>query len=226
MKRVVLVDDQALMRAGLRSLVERDGDLVVVAEAADGRAALSAVRTQRPDVVLMDLRMPLLDGVAATAEIRRDADLAAVRVLVLTTFDDEADVLTAIRAGADGYLLKTASPDELRSAVRTVADGCSTLATEVTRTVLDAVAAAPVRAVQEDLLPTLTEREREVLRQVGLGRRNDELAAVLHLSPATVRTYVSRLIDKLGVRDRTQLAVLAFDAGLVVPGAGAVKARE
>lgn len=210
---VVLVDDQQLVRAGLRAVLERDAEITVVGEAVDGRDALAVVRRTRPQVVLMDLRMPRWNGAQATAEIRRDPDLAGVRVLVLTTFDSEDEVLDAIRAGAAGYVLKDIDSAELRRAVRLIAEGGSLLSPSVTATVLNEVAARPA-PVDLPGLAELTERERQVLSLVGNGDSNDEIAAALYISPATARTYVSRLLGKLNARDRTRLAVIAHRAGL------------
>ncbi|SFJ71741.1 response regulator transcription factor [Cellulomonas sp. KH9] len=211
---VVLADDQELLRAGLRALVERDGDIAVVGEAATGRQAVARVRELHPDVVLMDVRMPDLDGIDATRAIVDDAALAGTAVLVLTTFDEDENVFAAIRAGAAGFLLKDVAPDELRQAVRTVAAGEALLDPAVTRRVMRAAAARPP-AADTAPLGVLTDREREVLREIGLGRSNQEVADRLHLSPATARTYVSRLLTKLAARDRSQLVVLAYRTGLV-----------
>jgi DNA-binding NarL/FixJ family response regulator len=216
--RLAVVDDQEVVRTGLRTLAEHDGDIRVVAEAADGRSGLGAVRRERPDVVLMDIRMPVLDGLAATAAIVADPRLADVRVLVLTTFDDDEDVLRAVRVGAAGYLLKDISPPDLRRAVRTAAAGQALLAPAITGRVMAVLAGHLDRRTRPELLDGLTERERDVLRRVGLGESNEEVGASLHLSPATARTYVSRLLAKLGARDRTHLVVLAYESGLVVPG--------
>ena len=217
--RVVLADDQPLVREGLRAILGRGGGIEVVGEAGDGFAALDVVARARPDVVLMDLRMPVLGGVEATRRIAGDPDLAAVRVLVLTTFDTDEDLFGALRAGAAGFVLKDGEPEELRRAVRTVAAGEALLSPSVTRRVVAAaVGTSPVS--DPSRLAGLTERERDVLVEVAAGSSNDEAAAALHISPATARTYVSRLLAKLGARDRAQLVVVAYETGLVRPGAG------
>jgi DNA-binding NarL/FixJ family response regulator len=214
--RVVLVDDQHLVRAGLRGLLERAPDIAVVGEAGDGATGLAVVRNQRPDVVLMDVRMPGTDGLQATRRILADPALHRVRVVMLTTFDDDEYLFEAIRAGAAGFLLKDTRPDALREAVRTVAGGDALLSPAVTRRVL--AAAARAAAPTPDRIACLTAREREVLAQVGRGRSNAEVGAALHLSPDTARTYVSRLLAKLDARDRSQLVVIAYESGLVRPG--------
>jgi DNA-binding NarL/FixJ family response regulator len=215
--RVVLVDDQQLVRAGLRALLERAPDITVVGEAAEGAGGLAVVRTERPDVVLMDVRMPGTDGLTATRSILADPALADVRVVMLTTFDDDEYLFEAIRAGAAGFLLKDTGPDDLRDAVRIVAGGDALLSPAVTRRVL---AAAARSSTFEDpgRLAALTPRERDVLAQVGTGRSNAEIGAALHLSPDTARTYVSRLLTKLDARDRAQLVVIAYETGLVRTG--------
>ena len=220
MIRVALVDDQHLVRAGLRALLERPGDITVVGEAGDGDAGVALVRAERPDVVLMDVRMPGTDGLAATRLIVADPALRDVRVVVLTTFDADEHVFEAIRLGASGFLLKDAGPDELRRAVRVVAAGEALLAPAVTRRVLRAVAATPARSATPggERLAQLTEREREILAEVGTGRSNDEIAEALSISPATARTHVSRVMTKLAARDRAQLVVIAYETGLVTPG--------
>jgi DNA-binding NarL/FixJ family response regulator len=216
---IVLVDDQELVRTGLRTLAERDGDITVVGEAADGRGGLGAVRMHRPDVVLMDIRMPVMDGIAATRAIVEDPDLAGVRVVVLTTFDEDDHVMNAIRAGAAGYLLKDVSPTDLREGIRLVAAGEALLSPAITGTVMRTLAGQLRRSTRPALVDGLTEREREVLQRVALGESNAEIGKALFISPATARTYVSRLLTKLGARDRAQLVVIAYESGLVTPGA-------
>ncbi|HEU0086135.1 MAG TPA: response regulator transcription factor [Pseudonocardiaceae bacterium] len=217
MIRVALVDDQHLVRAGLRALLERAEDITVVGEAADGAAGFALVAAQQPDVVLMDIRMPGVDGLAATRRILADQRLRAVQVIVLTTFDADEHVFEAIRSGAAGFLLKDTSPDDLRRAVRVVASGDALLAPAITRRVMQAAATAGPRPA-DGRLAVLTDRERDILAEVGAGRSNDEIAARLFISPATARTHVSRLLSKLGARDRAQLVVLAYETGHVVPG--------
>jgi DNA-binding NarL/FixJ family response regulator len=218
MIRIVLVDDQELVRAGLRTLAEHDGDITVVAEAGNGRTALQRIRERRPDVVLMDIRMPEMDGLQATRQIIQDPQLSDVKVLMLTTFDEDELVVEAIRSGAVGYLLKDVSPTDLRHAIRVVAAGEPLLAPSATRAVMRSVATHWHAAMDDTPLRELTEREREVLAQVGRGLSNDEIAQELFISPATARTYVSRLLTKLGARDRARLIVLAYETGLVTPG--------
>jgi DNA-binding NarL/FixJ family response regulator len=217
--RVVLVDDQELVRTGLRTLAEKDGDIEVVGEAADGRNGLGVVRQHRPDVVLMDIRMPVMDGIAATKAIVADPALADVRVVVLTTFDEDENVMNAIRAGAAGYLLKDVAPAELREGIRRVAAGDALLSPAVTGTVMRALAGQLRRTTRPELVAGLTDREREVLQRVALGESNAEIGGALSISPATARTYVSRLLTKLGARDRAQLVVIAYESGLAAPGA-------
>jgi DNA-binding NarL/FixJ family response regulator len=214
--RVVVVDDQHLVRTGLRALLERAPDIEVVAEAGDGAAAVTVVRAERPDVVLMDIRMAGTDGLEATRRILADPALSGVHVVMLTTFDDDEYLFEAIRAGAAGFLLKDTGPDALREAVRTVAHGNALLSPAVTRRVLAAAARTP--APDPRRLAVLTDRERDVLAQVGAGRSNAEIGAALYLSPETARTYVSRLLTKLDARDRSQLVVIAYETGLVRPG--------
>jgi DNA-binding NarL/FixJ family response regulator len=213
--RLLLVDDQVLLRHGLRAIMQNTDDITVAGEASDGREALRVARELRPDVVLMDLQMPGMSGTEAIRAMRADPSLSETPVLVLTTFDDEDDVVDAIAAGANGYLLKDIDADELRRAVRHAADGRAQIAPGVLRQLMDRVARLPTRKSREEKLAGLTEREVEVLTQVGLGLTNDEIGKALFLSPETARTYVSRLLTKLDARDRAQLVVLAHRAGLV-----------
>ncbi|TDC22178.1 response regulator transcription factor [Streptomyces sp. 8K308] len=219
MIRVVLADDQAVVRAGFRALLDLTDDLVVVAEAADGALAVEAVRSTRPDVVLMDIRMPRLDGLAATRRIAADPALGDVRVLVLTTFGADEYVFEALRVGAAGFVLKDIEPAELRDAIRTVAAGQSMLSPAVTRGVIEEFARlrTPLAEGAGRLAP-LTAREREVVALVAGGLSNDEIGARLLMSPLTAKTHVSRAMTKLGARDRAQLVVLAYETGLVRPG--------
>ena len=219
MIRVLVADDQTLVRAGLRTLLESDDDLQVVGEAADGTEAVERARAARPDVVLMDIRMPGLDGLAATRQIVADPHLAAVRVVVLTTFDLDEYVYEALRAGASGFLAKDVDPAELRHAVRVVARGDALLSPGVTRRLIAEFAARPTgEPAAARRLEALTEREREVLALVGEGLGNDDIAARLYMSPATAKTHVSRIMAKLAAHDRAQLVVLAYETGLVKPG--------
>ncbi|ANY06982.1 response regulator transcription factor [Pseudonocardia sp. HH130630-07] len=219
MIRVLLADDQALVRSGFRALLGSQADLEVVAEAADGAEAVAAAREHRPDVVLMDIRMPGTDGLTATREITADPGLAGTKVIVLTTFTDDSYVFEAIRGGAGGFLVKDSEPADLIHAIRVVHGGEALLAPGVTRTLIAEFAArsrgGPAAAPQ---LASLTEREREVLVEVAAGLSNDEIAARLHMSPTTAKTHVSRTMSKLGARDRAQLVVLAYECGLVRPG--------
>ncbi|MDR7273637.1 response regulator transcription factor [Catenuloplanes atrovinosus] len=211
MIRVLIVDDQDLVRAGLRSLLGNDPGIEIAGEASGGVRGLAEARRLRPDVVLMDLRMPGGGGLDATAAIT--AELPGTRVLVLTTFSEPGEIDAAVRAGAAGYLLKDTGADELRRAVRTVAEGGNLLSPAVARHVMDRLAAEPPPE-RDPRLASLTERERQVLARVGLGETNQEIASALVISPATARTYVSRLMAKLRARDRTQLAVIAHRARL------------
>ncbi|MGW6456610.1 response regulator [Streptomyces sp. NPDC055078] len=219
MIRVLLADDQTVVRAGFRALLDLTDDLVVVAEAADGLDAVGLTRTTRPDVVLMDIRMPGTDGLQATRRIVADRALDAVRVLVLTTFDADEYVFEALRAGAAGFLLKDTEPDDLRAAIRTVAAGQSLLAPAVTRRVIEEFARLKgPEAEAAERLEALTGREREVLALVGRGLSNDEIGTRLFMSPLTAKTHVSRAMTKVGARDRAQLVVLAYETGLVRAG--------
>ena len=219
--RVVVVDDQALVRMGLRTLLGSEDGLELVGEAADGVAGLDLVRETVPDVALLDIRMPRLDGLAVLREISEDESLTGVRVLVLTTFELDEYVFEALRAGAAGFLLKAEEPAELVRAVRVVAEGESLLSPSVTRRVVEAFAEAPApSAPSAGLLAELTEREAEIVALVGTGLSNDEIADRLVISPATARTHVSRAMLKLGARHRAQLVVFAYESGLVAPGRG------
>ncbi len=218
MIRVVLADDQPLVRAGFRMLLDAEDDIEVVGEADDGFEALELVRQLRPDVVLMDVRMPGLDGLGALARISADGDLAEVKVLVLTTFELDEYVFEALQGGASGFLLKHTQPADLVRAVREVARGEALLSPSVTRRLIEEFAArAPPTGATPPSMAVLTEREREVVALVADGLTNDEIAAALVLSPATARTHVSRAMVKLGARDRAQLVVFAYQCGLVRP---------
>jgi len=216
--RVVLADDQALLRAGLRALLDAEDDIDVVGEAANGREAVTVVRATRPDVVLMDIRMPDLDGLEATRAIAADEDLAGSRVIILTTFDLDEYVFEAIRIGASGFLVKDTEPVELLRGVRAVANGDALLSPNVTRRLIAEFADRSRRTRPLELLDPLTEREREVVALVGEGLTNDEIAVRLVMSPATAKTHVSRSMVKLQARDRAQLVVMAYETGLVRPG--------
>jgi DNA-binding NarL/FixJ family response regulator len=216
MTRVVIADDQALVRAGFQALLDAEDGIEVVGVAADGAEALDLVRAERPDVVLMDIRMPVLDGLEATRAITDDADLADVRVLILTTFELDEYVFESLRAGASGFLVKDTEPVELLRAVEVVAAGESLLSPSVTRRLITEFVARPERAsAAPSALEALTDREREVLALVAGGLSNDEIAEELVISPATARTHVSRTMVKLHARDRAQLVVVAFESGLV-----------
>jgi DNA-binding NarL/FixJ family response regulator len=243
--RVVLADDQALIRAGFRVLLEAADDVIVVGEAVNGAQAVDVARRERADVVLMDIRMPEVDGLEATSRIAADDDLAGVRVIILTTFETDAYVYQALRAGASGFLVKDCEPQDLIRAVRVVARGEALLAPSVTRRLINTLARRAVggapglagpslaggspaaggrgtagRSLPAHDLSRLTEREREILCLVAEGLSNDEIAGRLFLSPLTTKTHVSRILNKLGARDRAQLVVIAYESGLVIPGAG------
>ena len=219
MIRVVLADDQTLVRAGFRALLSAEDDIEVVGEASDGEAAVEVVQAQRPDVVLMDIRMPRTDGLRATARVTGDPRLSGTRVIVLTTFELDDYVFGALRAGAAGFLLKDMEPGDVVDAVRVVAAGEALLAPRLTRRLIEAfVAGAGGAPVDARALDELTPREREVLALVGQGLSNADIAARLVVSPLTAKTHVARLFTKLGARDRAQLVVTAYETGLVVPG--------
>jgi len=217
--RVLLADDQTLVRSGFRVLLDRAGDVEVIGEVSNGADAVEGARRERPDIVLMDIRMPVMDGLEATRRIASDRRLAGVRVIILTTFDADEYVFEALHAGASGFLLKDVDPDDLRAAVRVVASGEALLSPSVTRRLIAEFTAQPGRqrhAPEE--LGELTEREREVMGLVAAGLSNDEIGRRLVISPATAKTHVSRILLKLGARDRAQLVVIAYETGLVSAG--------
>jgi DNA-binding NarL/FixJ family response regulator len=217
--RILIVDDQPLVRAGLRVLFEGESDIAVCGEASNGEEALSLARHTLPDVVLMDIRMPVLDGLEAPRQIAADDQLGAVRVLIVTTFESDEYVFEALRAGASGFLLKDAEPTELLQAVRVVAGGDSLLSPSVTRRLITRFLEAPQPdALPPERLDVLTEREREIMALVARGLSNDEIAELLTISPATAKTHVSRAMVKLDARDRAQLVVIAYRTGLVPVG--------
>ena len=215
---VLLVDDQVMIRSGLRVLLDAEDDIEVVGEAGDGAEALELVRRLRPDVVVMDIRMPVMDGVEATRSLAADLELQGTRVLVLTTYDDDELVFRALRAGAGGFLLKDADPEDLVGGVRVLASGDALLAPSVTRRLVEAFVARPEPAVAPPpMIEPLTGREQEIVGLVGTGLSNQEIAVRLSISPATARTHVSRAMGKIGARDRAQVVVFAYESGLVVP---------
>jgi DNA-binding NarL/FixJ family response regulator len=215
--RVLLVDDDDLMRAGLKAVLSSESSIDVVGEAADGRAAIASVRTHRPDLVLMDVRMPDLDGIAATREILAGA--GETKIVILTTFEDDDYIFGALNAGASGFLLKRTSPEELLAAVHTVAAGDALLSPSVTRTVIERMAHQPTPALAgNDRLGELTPREREVLALIARGLSNTEIAGQLVIEESTVKTHVKRILMKLRLRDRVQAVIFAYETGLTQPG--------
>ena len=219
--RVGIADDQPMIRNGFRLQVQYAEDLELVGEASTGEQAVALAKAHRPDVLLMDIRMPVLDGLAATERITGDPALAGVRVIVLTTFDLDEYVYGALRAGASGFLLKDSPPEDVHRAIREVADGGALLAPAVTRRLIAEFASRPQGVATADAVASrLTEREVDVLRHVARGLTNSEIAERLTVSPLTVKTHVSRVLTKLGLRDRAQLVVLAYESGLVVAGRG------
>jgi DNA-binding NarL/FixJ family response regulator len=225
--RIVIADDQPLLRTGFKALIESAADLEVVGEAGDGREAVRLVKAARADLVLMDIRMPLLDGLAATRLITQDEDLAGVKVLILTTFEIDEYVFEALRAGASGFLGKGADADELLHAVRTVSKGDALLSPAATRSLISRFLAVPAAPQPMDEtacrgLEALTDRERQITTLVASGLSNDKIAAQLVLSPATVKTHVNRAMMKVGARDRAQLVVFAHRSGLAQSGQGSM----
>ncbi|WP_370944350.1 response regulator [Amycolatopsis sp. cg5] len=217
MIRVLLVDDQTLVRAGFKSILDGEADIRVVAEAADGKQALTQAHEHQPDVVLMDIRMPGMDGLTATRHLLADPKLTGTKVVILTTFDLDDEVYGALRAGASGFLVKDTEPMELIHGVRVVARGDALLAPSITRRLISEFAGRSGRPAPSPRLAALTEREREVMTLVATGLSNDEIAARLVLSPATAKTHVSRIMTKLDVRDRAQLVVLAYESAMITP---------
>ena len=217
--RIVIADDQPLLRSALANLLGSEPDLELVGEAGTGDEAVALARSERADVVVMDIRMPGMDGITATAAIAADEDLAGVRVLILTTFEVDEYVVGALRAGASGFLAKDTDPSEIVRAVRVLAAGESLLSPVATRSVVERFLSQPVRSdTTPAALESLTDREREVLGLVAQGMSNDEIAGALVLSPLTVKTHVSRILTKTATRDRAQLVALAYESGLVTPG--------
>jgi len=216
--RILLADDQALIRSGIRSLLDAEDDIEVVAEAADGRQAVTLAAEHRPDIVLMDIQMPVLDGIEATRQIVADERLTEVRVVILTNFGLDEYIFRALRAGAAGFLLKETEPAGLLEALQVVMRGDSLLSPAITRRLISEFVARPPDAVAAAGMETLTNREREVVALVAHGMSNDEIAGAMVLSPATAKTHVSRAMIKLGARDRAQLVVFAYQAGLIRPG--------
>ncbi len=216
--RVLIADDEALVRAGFRALIEAADDLCVVGEASNGAQAVQLTRQSSPEIVLMDIRMPVMDGLEATRHLLNTAG-DAPRVIVVTTFDQDEHVFAALRSGASGFILKDTQPEQLLDAIRVVAQGEALLTPAITRRlVAEFVRRAPTAAPDTSRLATVTDREREVLRQVATGRSNAEIADLLTLGVTTIKTHVSRLLAKLDARDRAQLVVIAYESGLVVAG--------
>jgi DNA-binding NarL/FixJ family response regulator len=222
--RLLLADDQEMIRTGVRMILEAEDDLEVVGEARDGQEAVAKTRRLQPDVVLMDIRMPVLDGVDATRELRRTDPPVTARVLVLTTYDLDEYVFAALRAGADGFLLKHAASDVLVDAIRTVARGDALLAPEITRRVIEAFADVPTRPEQTPVeLDRLTQRERDTFELLIRGRSNAEIAADLYIEPSTVKTHVAHALGKLRLPDRVSAVIYAYERGLLIPGSGSAE---
>ena len=217
MIRVLLVDDQALIRSGIRSLLEAEDDIEVVAEASDGQQGVELAKRHRPDIALIDVQMPVLDGIEATRQIVADERLVGVHVVILTNYGLDEYIFRALRVGASGFLLKDTEPAELLQALRVVMRGDALLSPAVTRRLIGEFIARPADALTAAGMEALTNREREVVAQVAYGLSNGEIAATMVLSPTTVKTHVSRAMTKLGARDRAQLVVFAYQTGLVSP---------
>ena len=215
---VLLADDQAMVRAGFRMLLEAEPDIQVVGEAENGAFAVSAVRSLKPDVVLMDIQMPVMDGLEATRHIVAEQSKVPTRVLILTTFERDEYIFESLRSGASGFILKNAPPEDLVNAIRVVADGNALLAPSVTRRIITEFAKKPVPKTYEEEIKRLTEREIEVLRLVGRGKTNEEIASELVIGESTVKTHVSSVLTKLDLRDRVQAVVFAYESGLVQLG--------
>jgi DNA-binding NarL/FixJ family response regulator len=218
--KILLAEDQAIVRAGFRMLIDAEVDMEVVGEVSSGEHAVAEARRLRPEVILMDIRMPGMDGIRATELIAADPAAAGTRVLVLTTFELDEYVFGALRAGASGFLLKGGEPAELLQAIRTVAAGQALLSPSVTRRLIEVYTARPEPRPAPPELEQLTDREREVMVLAAAGLSNAEIAAALHVSPLTAKTHISSILGKLGVRDRIQLIVLAYETGMVVPAPG------
>jgi DNA-binding NarL/FixJ family response regulator len=216
--RILIVDDQALIRSGLRMILEAESGLSVIGEASDGREAIEVATRQRPDVILMDIRMPVMDGIDATRRLNASALSPMPQVLILTTFDLDEYIYAAIRAGASGFLLKDAPPDDLIHAIRVVARGEALLAPTITRRLIEEFASRPKPDAAPEGMDELTERELEVLRSLAAGLSNAEIADALFVSEATVKTHISHILTKLDLRDRVQAVVVAYESGLVRPG--------
>jgi len=215
---VLIVDDQAMVRAGFRMLLEAEPDIQVVGEAEDGAVAVSAVRSLKPDVVLMDIQMPVMDGLEATRHIVAEQSKVPTRVLILTTFERDDYIFESLRSGASGFILKNAPPEDLVNAIRVVAEGNALLAPSITRRIIAEFAEKPVPKTYEGETKRLTEREIEVLRLVSRGKTNEEIASELIIGESTVKTHVSNVLTKLDLRDRVQAVIFAYESGLVQPG--------
>ncbi len=217
---ILLVDDQELVRAGFRMIIDSTADMRIVGEAADGAEALVLIRALRPAVVMMDIRMPVVDGITATRQICHDPELAETRIMIVTTFDNDAHIFDALQAGASGFIGKDVAPDELLNALRTLGSGSALVLPEATRALIAAAnrSSGSVNPVAQRSLSTLTARERHVVELVARGYNNDEIGTELFISPATVKTHVSRSLSKVMARDRAQLVIAAYEGGLLTPG--------